>query len=351
MGRSKTSGRATAGRPAGRHPSGIVDAVLGRSHAAERLALCRLITGAAVLRTVWHLPSGRFVADYKPMVEEADGRPAKGPALDPLVYEALRGVAAVSTGAWMLGARHPAVKIAANGSFALLQRQLVALDDDAYNYNSHLNVFLALLSLADEPGSAVAGAVTGAVAGTGAAVDAEYRADPEYTEYASAVLTALQAYYATMYLQSGISKLVKVGWRWTEGRTLRAAWAEVGTPAGKRLAAMDPGLAKAASTAALVYELAFAPLLVAAWRHKELLGLSSAAFHGAVKATMGISFWHLSWFSVPLFAAPDEAVRRCGRLLAAPRGNARARRGAAVAGALLGAAPLVRSWLRKRAGA
>jgi hypothetical protein len=230
----------------------------------------------------------------------------------------------------MLGARHPAVRIAANVSFALLQRQVVKLDDSLYSYNSHLNVFLGLLSLADDPGK------------------------PQHPgssdAYASALLAAMQAYYAAMYLQSGISKLATVGWKWTHGRTLQGAWAELGTPAGKRLSAMNPKLAQAASTGALLYELAFAPALLAAWRHRALLGLSSAAFHGAVKATMNISFWHLSWFSAPLFAVPDKAARGYSQLLSTGRRGKWPARGIATAGALVGAAPLVKSWLKRRAG-
>ncbi|MFI6764190.1 hypothetical protein [Streptomyces sp. NPDC050355] len=305
------------------------DIYLRQEQAADRLLLCRLTTGAAVLRTVWHLPPGRFLADYTPLVEEATGKPGRGRAPHPLAYEALRGIAAVSTGAWTLGARHPAVKIAANVSFALLQWQVVQLDDTIWSYNSHLNVFLGLLSLLDEH---------------------EESGRPDASdEYATALLAAMQTYYAAMYLQSGLSKLVAVGWQWTHGRPLHGAWGELGTTLGKQLSAMSTKPARAASTAALLYELSFAPLMIAAWRHRALLGLSSAAFHGAVKATMNISFWHLSWYSVPLFAAPARAAGGYSRLLAAGRQNKWAGRGAAVAGAVAGAAPLVRSWLKRRA--
>ncbi|MFF4704389.1 hypothetical protein ACWC4D_09975 [Streptomyces sp. NPDC001288] len=328
MGPSAPAGREPATRITGRRLTAVAMAGLHQEEAADRLLLCRLTTGAAILRTVWHLPPGRFLADYRPLVDEAAGKQRRSSTLPPLAYEALRYVAAASTGAWMLGARHPAVKVTANASFALLQRQVVDLDDSLYSYNSHLNVFLCLLSLADdtaEPGS----------------TDVDQ-------EYASALLLAMHAYYAAMYLQSGLSKLTSVGWKWTQGRVLRAAWAELGTPAGKRLSASSPALARGASTGALLYELAFAPALVAMWERKALLGLSSAAFHGTVKATMNISFWHLSWFSVPLFTAPAKSSHGYRRLLAAGARSMRAGRALTAAGALAGAAPLVTSWLKRR---
>ncbi|MFH9086715.1 hypothetical protein [Streptomyces sp. NPDC017673] len=328
MGRSEPAGREPATRLAGHWLTAVATAGLHQEGAADRLLLCRLTTGAAVLRTVWHLPPGRFLADYRPLVEEAAGKRGRSRTLHPVTYEALRYVAAASTGAWMLGARHPAVKLTANASFALLQRQVVDLDDSLYSYNSHLNVFLGLLSLVDDT--------------------AEHGGTDTDQEYAASLLLAMQAYYAAMYLQSGLSKLTTVGWKWTRGRTLRGAWAELGTPAGKRLSASSPALARAASTGALLYELAFAPALVAMWKHKALLGLSSAAFHGTVKATMNISFWHLSWFSMPLFTAPARCSHGYRRLLAAGARGTRTRRALTAAGALAGAAPLVTSWLKGR---
>ncbi|KUH36407.1 MULTISPECIES: hypothetical protein [Streptomyces] len=222
----------------------------------------------------------------------------------------------------------PAVRVAANVSFGLLQHQVVRLDRTLWSYNSHLNIFLGLLSLVE---------------------DIERDGDQDSAAaYATALLAAMQSYYAAMYLQSGLAKVLTVGWKWTRGSTLRGAWAELGTPLGKQLSAVGPNPARAASTGALVYELPFAPLMLAAWRLRWLLGLSSAGFHGAVKATMSISFWHLSWYSVPLFAAPDRATVACSRLLKAGRRNRWAGLGLAVAGAAVGAAPLVASWLKGR---
>ncbi|MEI5008142.1 hypothetical protein RB196_13090 [Streptomyces sp. PmtA] len=271
-----------------------------RQHnAVDRLSLVRLTTGAAVVRTVWHLPPGRFLADYTRLVDEAGDEPVKGRPLDPLAYEALRAtVAVVSAGAWALGAGHPAVRVAANVSFGLLQRQVVRLDRTLWSYNSHLNVFLGLLSLVDD-------------------VERDGNRDSAAT-YATALLAAMQSYYAAMYLQSGLAKVLTVGWKWTRGSTLRGAWAELGTPLGKQLSALEPNPARAASTGALVYELAFAPLMLAAWPHRRLLGLSSA---GLPRCRQG---HHEHLLLAPVLVL-RPAVRRPGpghgRLLTAPEGR------------------------------
>lgn len=259
--------------------------------AADRLAVSRLTTGLAIIRTVHHLPPGDVLAEYAEILDRAEERATPRRKLSPAAYDALRAATIVSVGAWMLGVEHPVVKVAANASFAALQRHVVEFHEEMWSYNSHLNAFLALLSLTDSRGA-------------GAARPA---GEPLLD---AAVLSAMQAVYATVYLQSGVSKLAGAGWRWADGNTLRAGWGEFGTPLGKRLAVTDPRLASVASVAALALELGFVPALLLAWRHRAWLGAASALFHTSVKATMDISFWHLSWYSAPLFAAPPSTVRR-----------------------------------------
>ncbi|TDV48694.1 hypothetical protein [Actinophytocola oryzae] len=271
--------------------------VFAQPGAADRLALCRMTTGLAVARTVRHLPPSDFVAEYGRLLDRAEGRSTARATLTPATYDLLRVIAAVSSVGWSVGVENPAVKLAANISFALLQREVVRFHDRAWSYNSHLNVFLAALSIMDSSGDA---------------------ADDEL---ASVVLFLLQACFAWTYLQSGVSKLVGTGWRWADGRTLRGALTELGTPLGKHLSTADLRLARAASTATMAFEFSFVPLLLVFWRHRRLLGLGSAVFHGAVKATMDISFWHLSWFSVPLFVAPKRMTTWARRVQA--RGTVR----------------------------
>ncbi|GHC47401.1 hypothetical protein [Streptomyces cinnamoneus] len=269
----------------------LQEMALAQPDAPERLAMCRFTTGMAVLRTVWHLPPGSFFAEYAPLLDQAEQQDAPRRVLAPAAYELLRAVTTLSVGAWTLGVDSPAVRALANLSFWALQQYVVEFHEDLWSYNSHLNLFLAALSLTP-PGR-------------------DRRVD-------SALLLALQAYYAMVYLQSGVSKFVGAGRRWADGRTLRAAWGELGTPLGKWLARRDLRLSGALSALTLLFELGFAPALVAAWPQRALLGGASAAFHLAVKATMGISFWHLSWFAAPLFSAPPALGRRLASALYQP---------------------------------
>ncbi|MEU3227027.1 hypothetical protein ABZ695_28225 [Streptomyces sp. NPDC006976] len=266
--------------------------------AVQRLRLARYTTGAAILRTVWHMPSGTVVAEQRELLESAGQEPS-GFQLSPAQYEAVRGVALVSAAAWALGNDRPEVKITANLSFLALQRHQVAMHQDLYSYTSHLNTFLLLLCLVDAEA---------------AGPDATHGRTPP-DRLASAALAAMQSYYALVYLQSGISKLRVTGVKWLDGRTLRGSLAELGTPLGKRLSRQDLRLLAAAGTAAVGFELAFLPGLLAGWRHKQVFGLLSLGFHTSIKATMNISFWHFAWFALPLFVLPAETEQRIGAAL------------------------------------
>ncbi|MFI6761057.1 hypothetical protein ACIBF5_18165 [Micromonospora sp. NPDC050417] len=252
--------------------------------AHQRLGLARVTTGAAVLRTLWHLPPGEVLHEYADQAEP-------GWRLDARQYEALRGIAFLSVAAWTLGCEHPAVRLAANGSFAALQRHVAHFDQRAWNYNSNLNLALLLLSTSDTRGSL---------------------ADPDRapsTEVASAMLAAMQLYYAWVYFQSGVAKLVVGGPKWVDGRTVAGSWAELGTPLGRRLARADRRVAATAGALSLLFELGFPAALLGLWQRKELVGAASLAFHAGVKATMDISFWHHSAFALPLFVLPSKAER------------------------------------------
>lgn len=234
-----------------------------------------------------------MLAEYAGVLDRAQQRVRPRLSMSPPTYDALRMVTIASVGAWALGAEHPAIKATANACFGALQVQVVEFHDELWSYTSHLNAYLGLMSL----------------------FDTRREANPAL---ASTILCAMQAIYASIYLQSGVSKLIGAGWRWTDGATLRAAWGEFGTPLGKWLSRADPRLAAGASTLALAFELGFAPVLLLFWRRRAVLGIASAAFHCSIKASMNISFWHFSWFSVPLFAVPNSIVERTANAFFCP---------------------------------
>ncbi|ONI91304.1 hypothetical protein ALI22I_09600 [Saccharothrix sp. ALI-22-I] len=291
---------------------------LEQPHAADRLALCRLVTAAAVVRTVWHMPPGEFFTEHSDLLDRARGRPERR-AMPAGVYEGLRVTAVLSTTAWALGVDHPAVKLCANVSFGVLQKRVVDFHPELWTYNSHLNAFLALLSVTEARAA-------------------------EDDEFASTTLAALQSSFACVYLQSGLAKLIGSGPSWLRGGTTRAAWGELGTPLGKRLATSDPWIAALASAGTVAFEFGFAPALVLAWRRRALAGLASVLFHGTVKATMDISFWHLAWFAGPLFSVPDSVTAGIARHLRSTTRRSRRRAWAVAAGAALSLATRSIKW-------
>ncbi|WP_392872705.1 hypothetical protein [Streptomyces sp. LN499] len=203
----------------------------------DRLALARLTTGIAALNTLWHLPPGEVLAE-KWQPQQDDSQTAGRARLTTEQYEGMRRLAFVSIGAWTLGCETKAVKLAANLSFAAVQRHVAQFDQRAWNYNSNLNVYLLLLSLTDSRGS---------LAEDG---------DASSPEVAAAVLGAMRLYYACVYFQSGLSKLLLSGPSWADGRTLRGSWAELGTRAGKWLSRRPLSVAAVASALALGFEVA-----------------------------------------------------------------------------------------------
>ncbi|GEM30838.1 hypothetical protein NN3_18450 [Nocardia neocaledoniensis NBRC 108232] len=239
-----------------------------------------------MLRATWHLPPGSVFGHEGPLLDAAAGHRPKL-RLSRRQFDATRWVSLLSVAAWTLGYEHWLVRASANVSSCMVHCQNARLHERSWNYASHLHVFLLSLSAVRTP----------------------------TTETQSALVAGLQSYFASIYAQAGLSKLIAAGPHWADGATLRGSWAEYGTPLGRRLSTSDLRIAAAASGATLLIELGLLPLLFLAGRRGwKIVGLSSLAFHAASKATMDISFWHLAWFAYPLFLADTTAV--CPRLVA-----------------------------------
>lgn len=264
--------------------------------ALERLAMTRYITGLAMMRATWHLPPGSLFDNEGRLLDAVAGRKSRK-RLTGRQYETMRTISLLSVGAWALGCEHPALKTAANLSSGIVHWQNATIYEETWNYNSHLNVFMLILSCVDSSGSRQSG-----------------RREPS-PEVSSTIVAALQSYYAWIYFQAGVSKLLKSGVRWLDGTTVRGSWAEYGTPFGRLLSKADIRLAIAASIAVLGLELSFFPVLLTKPQHRRMLGLAVVCFHMATKETMDISFWHLSWLAVPLFIADQSAQHKAGRML------------------------------------
>src|ERR1700728_918454 len=116
--------------------------------AVQRLALTRYMVGLAMIRATWHLPPGSLFAREGILLDLASGR-APSKQLTGRQYEMLRALALLSDGAWTLGYEHPALKAIANLSSCAVHWRNARFHDEVWNYNSHLNVFMLVLSCVD----------------------------------------------------------------------------------------------------------------------------------------------------------------------------------------------------------
>lgn len=146
-----------------------------------------------------------------------------------------------------------------------------------YNYNTHLNIFFAGLSIV-----LILGRREGQ---TGK------QAEKNFIQFC-------KCYILTFYLQSGISKLIFAGTTWL--MTGRTAWIfalELGTDTGKMLAHY-PVLFAIGSFVIVSFEILIFPLYLLNIGRKYLIA-GAVCLHLSVLLVMGISFWHM-WLLYPV---------------------------------------------------
>jgi hypothetical protein len=273
-----------------------------QTDAAKRLGLIRLTLGYTILRTVWHLPPGEFFEEHQSMMLSSSLGKKSFRRLTKEEFELLRWIVLVSVGLWSLGCRFRLLKLIANTSFASLSAFVVNFHPQLWNYNSHLNIFLAISSLVDTNEAY-------------SLCDQARETDGKKysTQAQSLALATMQLYFVLTYFQAGLSKLLYGGLCWvTTGQTLKAALGETGTPLGKYLSKFKL-FTIGASALTLCYELALLPALIFGWTRRRWIGFCTLLFHLGVKWTMDISFWHLAAFSFPLFILPadlDEQIKK-----------------------------------------
>ncbi|EKS6735762.1 hypothetical protein ACM93F_004231 [Enterobacter ludwigii] len=150
-----------------------------------------------------------------------------------------------------------------------------------YNYNTHLNLFLAGLAV---------------VLITVHLVPKKQRTTEKM------FFQFCQCYILTFYLQSGLSKLFFAGTTWLiTGRTAWVFAMELGTDFGKYLAHY-PVLFAIGSFVIVSFEIMIFPLYLLNIGRKYLI-LAAICLHLSVFLVMGISFWHL-WLLYPVVFSP-----------------------------------------------
>jgi hypothetical protein len=117
---------------------------------------------------------------------------------------------------------------------------------------------------------------------------------PEQAELAAGWgLFTIKLLVVQMYLSSGLMKLLRPGWRWTDGATLRAKLVSSHLRFGGAVElalASRPGWCRVTALAVLAFELSFwlvIPLPVLAWIYLPL----GIAFHVGTAVLMRIHYW------------------------------------------------------------
>lgn len=262
--------------------------VFGQPDALARLALVRIGLGLIVAILLVLGPYDRFFVELAPELY----RPA--PLLPPLgrAYPGLRALAIAAALAYAAGLFTRAANAVAAASFLVLNAYVARFAPDPWSYNTHLNFFLVATCALDT--------------GRALSLDALRRrprpAAALERETASFVVAFMQLFVGVLYLQAGLSKLLRSGTAWfLTGRTL---WVHTVTDGSGPARALTrwPWLFRAGGIFAGVFELAFVWLVPFRRAHAPLV-VSALAFHGATLLLLGISFWHLALL-VPLLFWP-----------------------------------------------
>jgi hypothetical protein len=237
--------------------------------------------------TIATLPPGEFFTEHRETMAAISPDTARY-VLDTAQYNRLRRATLSSVALWAAtGSR--AAGLAATAAYGRISRHVVAFYPDAWSYNSHLNLFMAIVSLADGPGrgSRRGGEVTSA-------------------RTASLAMALMQAGVGTIYLQAGVSKLRHGGWDWLRtGRTLRGSVALMGTPLARQWL-LDKNAARAVGAASVGFELLFLPALLSGKVDRRLLGAAAIAFHLGTWLTFRFSFWQLTALYPAMFWAGQQ---------------------------------------------
>ncbi|GAA3737137.1 hypothetical protein [Micromonospora maritima] len=258
----------------------------------RQAAAIRMNLVAVISLTVAKLPPGDFFEEHRDTVAALAGDEQRR-MLTAKEYETLRATTVASLAAWGATGRR-AAGLTAAAQFARLSQHVTTLHPKLWSYNSHLNVFLAVLGALDTSSDLALGRRAGR---------------PSDPRLQSLAIAFMQLYVGMLYFQSAVSKLKYGGVSWlSTGRTLRAATALTGTGLGHRLYERKE-LFRYISIATVALEVLFLPLLLVGKPDRRLVALAAAGFHIGAAATTKIPFWHLWTLYPTLFWLPERRER------------------------------------------
>jgi hypothetical protein len=267
---------------------GMSDFLFGQQSPRQRLAAMRWSLAGVVGLTIATLPPGEFFTEHRETMAAVSPDTARH-VLGGEEYERLKAVTLASVALWA-ATGSPAAGLAATAAYGRLNQHVVAFFPATWSYNSHLNLYMAVVAFTDG-------------AGHRAGRDDQAAGD----RIASLAMALMQTGVGAIYLQAGFSKLRHGGWEWIRtGRTLRGSVALMGTPLARRWL-RDENAARVVSAASVAFELLFLPALLSGKVDRRLLGAAGVAFHVGTWLIFRISFWQLAALYPALFWASGEA--------------------------------------------
>ncbi|MGL5829101.1 MAG: hypothetical protein ACRC0L_05975 [Angustibacter sp.] len=274
---------------------------------ADPTTQIRLAQASTVVSTLRILKTNdpKTYARYQTFAKPALGAGSKW---TPHRLRLLRPLVGVSGLWWLINPASRPASVAFVASSAAFQAETIRFHKPLWSYTNHIQTLSAIEALT------LTGSAKSSPSSSGGAEDA---------------LRVMEVYLSSIYAQAAAAKLIHGGTSWvTRASTLRASLSELGRPPFRRLIPRRR-LAQIVAGSSLLAEAAALPLAVIGGpRTRAALGAGIAGFHGGIKATLDISFWHLWWHLTPLLATRHtRSLRaltgsRAGRLaLATMLGN------------------------------
>jgi hypothetical protein len=249
------------------------------SACARQLRWIHIVSTASLLRIALQTDAAAYEA-----YEQAIGDPRVG-ARDGWSAATVRRwrVATIAAAlAWGVRPRSGTAGLATIASGAMLQRSVIDAHRPMFSYTNHVLGFLSFAWLGFRgPRSA----------------------------HAAESLRAMELYVGAIYMQSALAKLLHGGRKWvTNGSTVRVALSELGRDRAVRTL-HRAGLERVIASSTVALELSVLPWIGLSTTTGLRRGLAAALslFHGGLKTTIDISFWHL-WVHAVALLAP----RPCG---------------------------------------
>jgi hypothetical protein len=235
-----------------------------RSVTKYELLFLRIVLALAVILPICFGQYNRFLFDASPFLLQQNNWLTNFFFSNLLIYDSLRWIAVGSSILFALGKRTLYSGLLTSVSFTLLDYLSFAIESTIWNYMTHIQFFIFLLSFSGL----------------------------NHRELTSFIFRVMQVYVCMIYFQAGLSKVIHGGLPWIKtGSALFVTTFLDGTPMSKMLLPYER-LFILISCATVIFEL-MVPIIFINPKRRRFLGFSLITFHLGTYYWFNISFWQL----------------------------------------------------------